>query len=387
MTPYWDSDTMYNESVLMVSDSSGKLPEAKLLFSPLVIQSVKSSGLDTIFKQGVDWTFANGRLQLLAGSKAAFLTKAFLYPTTAGATQTKVGGGFVYWAEGHFFHDRQLSVTYTHLRNAWKGPIPTYAETNLPNTLAKLSKGQPLKFVLIGNSITAGYNASAYTGAAPNMPPYAGLVTENLRANYSSVITLKNVAVAGTDAAWGAANVHTLVTAENPDLVVISFGMNDGTGNVAPDLFLTRIKAIMADVKAGNPTVEFILIATTLANPETGFAGQQANYKAKLQTLVGLGVEMVDMTGVHQELLKFKLFRDMTGNNVNHPNDFLHRWYAQEISGLLIKPKPVTVMNPMSDKSMNTMEAEKVGDRATGRGPRFEASGKSVDAIGKVWKE
>ncbi len=297
MTPFWDLDTMYNESVLMVSDSAGRPAEAKLLFTPLVIQSVKSAGLDTVFKPGVDWVFSNGRLQLLTGSKAAFLTKDFLYPTIAGATQTKVGGGFVYWAEGHFFHDRQLSVTYTHARNAWHGPVTTYAETNLPNTLSKLNKGQPLKLVLIGNSITAGYNASAYTGAAPQMPPYGGLVTENLKANYTSAITLKNVAVAGTDAAWGASNVHTLVTLENPDLVVISFGMNDGTGNVDPDIFLTRVKAIMADVKTGNPAVEFILIATTLANPETGFAGQQANYKAKLQTLVGIGVELVIFTG------------------------------------------------------------------------------------------
>ncbi len=96
---------------------------------------------------------------------------------------------------------------------------------------------------------------------------------------------------------------------------------------------------------------------------------------------------MVDMTGVHQELLKFKLFRDMTGNNVNHPNDFLHRWYAQEISGLLIKPKPVTVSYSNSAVVMKAMEAEKASDRAIGRGPRFDAFGKSVDAEGKFWKE
>jgi hypothetical protein len=39
-----------------------------------------------------------------------------------------------------------------------------------------------------------------------------------------------------------------------------------------------------------------------------------------------------DMTRLSSELYeKGKRFRDMTGNNVNHPNDFLARIYAQAI--------------------------------------------------------
>lgn len=347
LTPYWDSDTMFNETVLMVSDS-GKPPVSTLLFPPLAIQSVRNAGLDTVFREGVDWTYANGKLTLPPGSKAASMTMAELYPSVAtpGWVQSKVGGGNVLFQEGHYFHDRQLAITYTHARNLWKGPIPKFAETTLPKTLAKLAKGEPIKFVFLGNSITAGYNASAFVGAAPNMPPYAGLVVENLKANYASAVTFKNVAVAGKDAAWGLANADTLVTSEHPDLTVISFGMNDGAAKVPPDTFLTRVKAIMAKVKAGNPAVEFILVAPMTANPETFFAGYQTSYLPKLQTLVGPGVDVVDMSGTHLELLKHKGYRDMTGNNVNHPNDFLHRWYAQEMSGLLIKPKVMVSVNP-----------------------------------------
>ena len=43
------------------------------------------------------------------------------------------------------------------------------------------------------------------------------------------------------------------------------------------------------------------------------------------------------MTGVHKELLNHKSYQDMTGNNINHPNDYLIRWYAQFISGLLVQ--------------------------------------------------
>jgi len=42
------------------------------------------------------------------------------------------------------------------------------------------------------------------------------------------------------------------------------------------------------------------------------------------------------MTSVHGELLRHKAYQDMTGNNINHPNDYLARWYAQVIGALLI---------------------------------------------------
>lgn len=334
MTPFWDSDTMFNESVLMVSDSPG-LPKVRLLFSPTAILSVRDASLDITYTEGVDWTFANDTLTLLAGSSAASLTHTQMYPSVEGGTMPKVGGGYVLWQEGHYFHDRQLWVTYTHAKNLWNGPVPQYAGSKFFTTLSKLRAGQPVKIVLIGNSITAGANASGVMGTAPNMPAYGELFVEYLRSVYASAITLKNVAVGGMNSSWGASNVHSLVTVENPDLVVISFGMNDGTGGMDPVSFQRNIQAIMNDVKGTNPLAEFILIATTLANPETFYAGQQVNYGPKLKELAGRGVVVVDMTTVHQELMKGKLFRDMTGNNINHPNDFLHRWYAQQVAGLL----------------------------------------------------
>ena len=34
-------------------------------------------------------------------------------------------------------------------------------------------------------------------------------------------------------------------------------------------------------------------------------------------------------------LLKYKIYWDMTGNHVNHPNDFMVRIYAQTLLGTL----------------------------------------------------
>ena len=43
------------------------------------------------------------------------------------------------------------------------------------------------------------------------------------------------------------------------------------------------------------------------------------------------------MTSIHSQLLEKKKYLDMTGNNINHINDYLGRWYAQILSALLIE--------------------------------------------------
>ena len=49
------------------------------------------------------------------------------------------------------------------------------------------------------------------------------------------------------------------------------------------------------------------------------------------------GVVVGDMTAIHSYMLQSKRFIDMTANNINHPNDFLVREYAQMVCTMLIK--------------------------------------------------
>ena len=48
------------------------------------------------------------------------------------------------------------------------------------------------------------------------------------------------------------------------------------------------------------------------------------------------GVAFADVTAAHLELLKHKEYLDLSGNGANHPNDFLHRVYAQRVLEVLI---------------------------------------------------
>ena len=127
---------------------------------------------------------------------------------------------------------------------------------------------------------------------------------------------------------------------EAPDLCIIGFGMNDRGRNVPTAQFMGQINQIMTTVRSGNPDVEFILVSSARNNPEWGPQQPLLDYRDAMLKMQGPGIAVADLTSVHQELLKKKAFIDMSGNNVNHPNDYLVRWYAQTISALLVLSTP-----------------------------------------------
>jgi hypothetical protein len=60
-------------------------------------------------------------------------------------------------------------------------------------------------------------------------------------------------------------------------------------------------------------------------------------YRDALATLCGAGAALADVTSMWTDLLARKGVHDLTGNGINHPNDFGHRVYAQVILGLMIE--------------------------------------------------
>ena len=62
-------------------------------------------------------------------------------------------------------------------------------------------------------------------------------------------------------------------------------------------------------------------------------------YRDQLRELSGPDVALADLTEVWTKLLIHKHDLDLTGNGLNHPNDFGHRLYAQAILQLLVEPK------------------------------------------------
>jgi hypothetical protein len=84
--------------------------------------------------------------------------------------------------------------------------------------------------------------------------------------------------------------------------------------------------------------VEFILVASMLSNADWHIARPDLllEYRDALVGCAMPGVAAADVTSVWAELLEHKKYLDITGNGVNHPNDFGHRLYADVLSALLV---------------------------------------------------
>jgi lysophospholipase L1-like esterase len=337
--PFWKADTITDERIQIIKDQHGA--GGALLFSAKKILSVKSTDQKTTFVKGRDWNYADGKINIGTGSAIPLIKKedlVFRENKSGLSMKGKAPGTFVLFNENAYFSARQISVTYIPKKNRkWDGPVPVFQETNLPVTINKLAAKKGINIVFYGNSIETGYNASGFENVPPYMPTWPELIVYHLRCVYGTQVTCNNTSVPGKLAKWGLDSVSSNVCAYQPDLVIIGFGMNDGSENVSPDQYREQISGIINAVSAAKPQTEFIIIAPMLANPDAVQSGLQASYKAELEKLVKKGVVLADMTGVHAELLRHKSYQDMTGNNVNHPNDYLARWYAQIISGLLIK--------------------------------------------------
>ena len=94
---------------------------------------------------------------------------------------------------------------------------------------------------------------------------------------------------------------------------------------------MENFKTIIGAIRAKYPETEFVVTATSYANEllKGSFCGNQMIFSPYMDALVEPGVAKADMTSMQTELLKHKRYIDVTGNNINHPNDFFHRMHAQ----------------------------------------------------------
>lgn len=240
---------------------------------------------------------------------------------------------------GRWFHDHDLEITYRRRTTDAPTPAPELlAESpsgKLPKTVARLRARQPLTLGISGDSISTGADASALAKTPPFQPGFADLVAAQLHATYGSEITLKNRAVGGWSVANGLQDLDKLL-AEKPQLIVVAYGMND-VGRRDPAWFGEQTKALVERIRDSDSEPEVILVSSMLGHAEWVHTPREmfAKYRDELKKLTGPGVALADVTALWALLLEHKHDLDLTGNGLNHPNDFGHRLYAQSILALL----------------------------------------------------
>ena len=369
---YWDNRVMYNESAMIVKNADGTLDPVKLLYKADQIISVRSADLTKKYEEGVDYTLKDGVLTVLPTGNIPVLAYDKLYfnqkPAVGSVGGTDgngyfptVDGKYEKYVEAGILYDYQIAVTYMH-SDKGNYTVPQTQSEKLDGFIGKLERGESVNIACLGDSISNGSNASGFFADKlnPCMPTYFGLFGDYVKAKYGYQrimlfenesdyvadtqnegvrIKMTNFSVGGKDTYWGVQQIQA-VSNVKPDLVILGFGMNDGSAYTKPQNYYNNMVKLVDGIRQNNPDCEFIVIGTMLPNEKicwseggASILGYQEDYLAELKTLSRekQGVALADITTLHKEYLNVKNYRDMTGNNVNHPNDFLVRLYAQTI--------------------------------------------------------
>ena len=326
MIPFWKGDTVYNETVLLLS-KNGQAAEGSLLYRPANILSIKSFDLKTTYKRGIDYVLADKAIARTGNSAMPFVSDS------AFDKQNNLA-----W---YSLQSKWVVVTYTH-KDKWDQIIPGYKGNLLPKTLSRLKSRSPLKIVAYGMSITRGLDVSGYDAVSPYMPTYVDLFARELERIFGyKGIRIFNAGLPGAVVSWGADYADKYINPLKPDLVIIDFGMND-FWRYLPEEFGGYIRTIVKKVKTGNPGAEFLLLSNMDFDPgyildsdrnKTFYVSNMQGYKKVLREMEGEGIANLDMTSLSDLIYRKKKAKDCIVNPL-HPNDYLARWYAQAMSAL-----------------------------------------------------
>ena len=327
-TPLWLSKTMVDEPILFIGEEGNR--SGHLIFTPASMPVLTRAGDSFVYEAGKDYTWEKGSrtIRLTAHSEIPSKTPQEMRP---GPGKPRNLGGILH-SEGRFFHDLQTLVSYSH-NQSWPDLVKPVSAT-LPRSLQKLKTSQSFKVVALGDSITEGYNASGFakTQAPKNHPAYAEGFTRLLDQAFPSKVTLSNLGVAGRTAGWGLQQLDRVV-AEKPNLVVIAFGMNDP---VSSEQFQKTNLEILTRLQKEIPQADLIFVSGMNNNPVWRDPTKIPGFREALKKLIRPNVILADITTPWEKLLTRKNFSDISGNNINHPNDFGHRLYAEILFSMFL---------------------------------------------------
>jgi lysophospholipase L1-like esterase len=338
--PVWSSAIVHRESsILLQADATGPAV-ARLAFPASEILAVTSASGTHSFDVKQDMKLSEDGLQLQFvhhGPVPTVLVSDLFPPKDApNSYRHRVGNSEqnLLYQPGKWFHERNVEITYRRLTVPQPAVEAAVSEL-LPRSMQRLREKRPLTIGISGDSISTGLDASLMTMATPGQPGFADLVAAQLQHRFGSEITLKNRAVAGWSVTHGLQDLDNLL-AEKPQLVVVAYGMND-VGRRDPEWFGGQARTLIERIQAADPEAEIILVAPMLGNSEWIHTPRDmfALYRDQLKSLSVSGVALADVTAVWQLLLKHKHDLDLTGNGLNHPNDFGHRLYAQTLLQVL----------------------------------------------------
>lgn len=297
----------------------------------------RDNGQKTYFEEGKDFAvdYENGRVRRLAGSTLPDGRDNVFYGMECfNHTLFEKYGNYDFTVYTSYAFDGEKNTT---LEQFIANRMEADGTIRLTQTMEKLKAGKDIKYLVYGDSISTGAEASSLETA------YFGIFAETLRkVNPQAQVDIVMKAIGGEDSNGGLQRLAQDVLEEKPDLVTIGYGMNDqnrgeeGRHFVEPEKYEENIECMIRQLTAAG--VEVVLITPCLPHPcwayTSGDAGLYAGALRRLGSKYGIPVADVQAAWV-QELEYKKSHEAMLLNNINHPNDYGHSVYGKVLCGLI----------------------------------------------------
>lgn len=344
--PFWKEKLMRDESVVMVLGDDGRIT-GKLLFAPTKIISV-TDWTKTKTYADTEYTVEGNTIIATASSTMPYFTEDNLEAKNlddsrlAGLSfepyNAKATGEKIVFTETASIMKMQTLVTYEY-EGEWTAKQTAQPEA-VEYSINKLKTEGTMNLVLYGDSIAAGCHSSYGFGIKSGQVPFGMGVKAELESQFGGTVNFTNLSVGGWLATQqGRDEFDNKFKNVVPDMLIIAFGMNDGSYRVDADLFQQATEYIVDNVRAINPNCDIVLVSTIMANPMSPQDASQAAYLPVLQELADLytATAVVDMTTCSKEILKVKKGVDVFANNINHPSDWWQRLYVTNIMSVIVK--------------------------------------------------
>lgn len=364
----WSGDKVYFETVGFRYDKDGNVHAGQLMFEPKRIIGVYSWDFKTPLVEGRDYTLDGRQFGWLPGSSIPVYPYDRNLPSYAEGEEP--GFGVTWFDRSRHVsidpkaYEYQIAVVYEH-SGVWDGFVPPCERARLPKTFEKLAKGGDFSVVYFGDSIAAGWEASGLDedvigfrrnkesgqfeqcefhltiDREPHLPCWARLMSNSLQAAFPQAnIIHTNRSAGGMSTHWALRTCDELVNPHKPDLFVLAFGMNQANRSV--DEFIDHTRQLIGIVTEKNPDCEVLLMSTHEPNrdaevyKEHVLLEQEKRLYALADELPGVNIAVSPIHSTFLELYKRgKVFGDLTGNNINHPNDFSTILYAMTLDATL----------------------------------------------------
>jgi len=342
----WETNVVHNESIVLKEDKNGDI-YGTLMFTPKQVICVRDHTLSKVFSSETDYYVKDDKIYMKQGSTMPYLTQKNLSTEVVpeifkngeasdGTYDGKEPGTKILFTEGIGIIFNQVMVSYTH-DDAWVGTKPSKKGSKLPKLRTKLSNKEDLNMLTLGDSIFVGCNASGLKGLEPFQDTFPNGFASELQRNFGITVNHTNLSKGGELSNYGADNAGAIAT-YSPDILVVGFGMNDGSWNVSPQTYLTNIKTIIETTQKDSPKTSIIICATIL--PSEVSPQSNGNHKDYLSGLLALendydDLVVMDMTTFSSDLFKKKYSMDLFANNINHPADWLSRLYVANLMNII----------------------------------------------------